>query len=450
VTTRGRVLFVAYLFPPIGGAGVQRTTKFVKYLPEHGWDCSVLSVSRGSVPVWDESLTSDVPRQTRMIRARTWEPAYGFKTAAARGERRSPVQAIKRAVAWAGRSVLQPDPQVLWAPAACAQGLQLLGDVPHDAIVATAPPFSGLLVGRWLAQRAGLPLILDYRDEWSLSNVHYENRRPGPVTSFIQQRMENWALRASSVVLATTQASASALGAVARRAGGDPREICIYNGYDAADFRLHLSTTATERFRLVYTGTLWSLMSIVPLLAALEALQAIDPALVARVDVVLAGRRTPEQSVALERARNLSCRFEVHDYIDHAGAVRLMRGADALCLLLENATGADRWVPAKTFEYLAAGRPVLAVVPRGELQTIIESCGGTRVVPSGDRSALVAALRDMLTAHRDGVWETTTTRDPSRFERRALAGQLAAVLDRVRSARETARGRVLVDPTVSC
>ena len=31
------VLGVAYYFPPGGGAGVQRTVKFVRYLPELGW-----------------------------------------------------------------------------------------------------------------------------------------------------------------------------------------------------------------------------------------------------------------------------------------------------------------------------------------------------------------------------------------------------------------------------
>src|SRR5581483_9788229 len=50
---RRRVLLVAYQFPPVGGAGVQRVTKFVKYLPRHGWDVSVLTVANPSVPLYD-------------------------------------------------------------------------------------------------------------------------------------------------------------------------------------------------------------------------------------------------------------------------------------------------------------------------------------------------------------------------------------------------------------
>src|SRR4029453_11382264 len=83
--SRRRALFIAYTFPPVGGAGVQRTTKFVKYLPQFGWEASVLTVSNPSVPVRDESLCRDVPASTTIVRARTFEPSYATKAALANG-----------------------------------------------------------------------------------------------------------------------------------------------------------------------------------------------------------------------------------------------------------------------------------------------------------------------------------------------------------------------------
>ena len=64
-----KALIVSYAFPPVGGAGVQRVTKFVKYLPEFGWDSTVLTVENPSVPVLDQSLVGDVPRSTQIGRA---------------------------------------------------------------------------------------------------------------------------------------------------------------------------------------------------------------------------------------------------------------------------------------------------------------------------------------------------------------------------------------------
>src|SRR4051812_39242817 len=80
-----RVLLVSYPFPPVGGAGVQRVTKFAKYLPRAGWLPSVLTVENPSVPVVDASLAADIPAGTIVRRARTWEPGYALKTAVSDG-----------------------------------------------------------------------------------------------------------------------------------------------------------------------------------------------------------------------------------------------------------------------------------------------------------------------------------------------------------------------------
>jgi hypothetical protein len=77
---RKRVLFVAYLFPPVGGVGVHRATKFVKFLPEFGWDCSVLTASNPSAPLFDESLLKNIPAETIIRKAKTYEPGYAMKS----------------------------------------------------------------------------------------------------------------------------------------------------------------------------------------------------------------------------------------------------------------------------------------------------------------------------------------------------------------------------------
>src|SRR5262249_18776022 len=87
-TMTKRVLFIAYLYPPVGGAGVQRAAKFVKYLPQFGWLPTVLTVSNPSVPLFDESLAGDVAGETAVRRARTWEPSYALKSVVSAGSQR--------------------------------------------------------------------------------------------------------------------------------------------------------------------------------------------------------------------------------------------------------------------------------------------------------------------------------------------------------------------------
>src|SRR5687767_6495908 len=143
-----RVLFVTYQFPPVGGAGVQRVTKFIKYLPSYGWQPSVLTVANPSVPAFDDSLLADVSEQVLVRRAKTLEPSYQVKTAVSGGEDRAGAKPgfmrglTKTVVRRLANLVLQPDVQVLWMPDALRQGKRLLREVEHAAIVASGPPFS--------------------------------------------------------------------------------------------------------------------------------------------------------------------------------------------------------------------------------------------------------------------------------------------------------------------
>ena len=68
MTKRRRVLVLAYFFPPIGGAGVQRTLKFVEHLARLGWDATVVSTRSRVYGVQDASLLDDVPPDTRVVR----------------------------------------------------------------------------------------------------------------------------------------------------------------------------------------------------------------------------------------------------------------------------------------------------------------------------------------------------------------------------------------------
>ena len=214
---RRRVLLISYHFPPVGGAGVQRPAKFAKYLRQFGWDVSVLMAENPSVPVLDESLLADIPPETIIRKARTWEPGYQFKSNitsqstdgnAAKpgiiGRAKSKLKGMVRSTA---KMMLQPDPQVLWLPNAKKAALKLLRELPHDIILATAPSYSNLLLGSKLKQKTGLPLVVDYRDEWDLSSKYLENSQSDRISHFIQERMQKKILRNADGLIATTKAS---------------------------------------------------------------------------------------------------------------------------------------------------------------------------------------------------------------------------------------------------
>ncbi len=433
-----RVLFVSYTFPPVGGAGVQRLTKWLKYLPGHGWEASVLTTENASVPLTDASLARDVPTETRVVRAQTLEPSYQAKATVLRQADR-PRGSVGVGLKGAARAVanlaLQPDPQVLWAPAALRAGRQLLTEVPHDVVVATAPPFSTLLVGVRLARAARLPLVLDYRDEWDISSNYWENRPRDPVSRWVQARMQARALRRAQLVLATTQRSTARLAEKCRAVGSRARTRCIYNGYDAEDFAEVLPPAEPRQgYRLVYLGTLWALTDATPLVEGVARLSAESPGQAKSLEIVFAGRRTAEQAGILARIDGLPCRVTVLDYVEHGHAVRTMREASGLCLLLSSRPGAERVVPAKLFEYMAARRPILGVVPDGECRELLAGHPAAIVCDPGEPGMVTRALSQEIARAATGRVPEWGNWDPSRYSRAHLTAELAEALEGVSAA----------------
>jgi glycosyltransferase involved in cell wall biosynthesis len=428
-----RVLFVSYLFPPVGGAGVQRVTKFVKYLPEFGWQSSVLTAANPSVPAYDPSLEADVPSGTIITRARTLEPSYRVKAAISAGSQPAGIvhRLLKRLGLSLANAVLQPDPQILWLPAAVRAGSRLLDEMPHSAIIATGPPFSSFLVGAMLRRQTGLPLVLDYRDEWDLSHRYLENKRHGLLSRFIQRQMQRRAVKSASAVVATTRASARTLQSICTAADSTAHVTWISNGFDPEDFVPLPSNHRREanRFRLVYVGTLWNLTGVDPLVSALTCLAQRRPDLAARLELVIAGRRMASQDQHLDRLKGLPCRVTVHPYVGHAEALALLRSADALCLLLSDVSGAERVVPAKLFEYMAAGLPILAITPPGEVWDILQEYPTARCIVPRDVDSIVEFLLDRV--------DTASAIDPgpqpvwnsAQYDRRHQAGDLAKLLE---------------------
>jgi len=428
-------------------------TKFVKYLPEFGWRCSVLTVSNPSVPLLDESLLADVPPSTIVRKAKTLEPGYALKNAVSASSKAGGNQPgilkqfVKGTLRRFSNLVLQPDPQILWRRHALKEGLRLLNELPHDVIVATGPPFSSLMLGATLAEKTGVPLVLDYRDEWGISNKYWENKQQGRLANWAQQRMEHRAARSANVLLATTPSSAEAVAEVGRAAGSQALATHIYNGFDPCDFdRFDSESLAkvdygngTKKFRIAFIGTLWALNSIQPFVEAIEQLTRTAPQLAEELEIVFAGRRTADQELLVDRMESLPCSVVRLPFVSHDDAIRLMRTADSLLLLNANVPHAHRIIGAKTYEYMAARRPMFVIAPRGDVWDIVKDLPGSVLCEPSQVDVIAECLALQIEQHRCGATLDAGIWNIDRFTRRNLTGELATLLDRVIESVATSR-----------
>ena len=422
-----RALLVSYAFPPVGGAGVQRVTKLVKYLPLHGVRPAVLAALDPSVPVRDDSLSRDVPATVHVERARTLEPGYGAKRAAWKAETATAsfrTRAV-RALAAVARQALFPDSQVLWQPAAQRVLALRIARRADDVVLVSGPPFSQFLLAP-LARAGGLGVVLDYRDEWRTLRTTYEMGK-SLVARALGDPLEGALLRAAHAVVASTgEMRAALLEGFPRLDPG--RVFVVPNGYDPDDFPESLPAPPRDRFVVTYAGTVFALTSARGLLGAVCRLHERTPRLAAAMTVRFLGRIVDTELAAFAGVPGV----ERTGYVAHDEVLGRLSASHMTVCILDDVAGADRVYPAKIFELMRLGRPVLVLAPRpSALAHLVERHGLGPVVHPRDEEAIASVLQGALEAFQRGDADGYTWRNASslsRYDRRALAGEFAEIL----------------------
>jgi glycosyltransferase involved in cell wall biosynthesis len=306
-----------------------------------------------------------------------------------------------------------------------------MADSSIDAVLTQAPPHSTNLVGFALRRRAGLPWVADLLDEWT----HHPGRKLRyNWQALLDKRIESSILHAADSVIVTTPRYRDLLASEWGPEEGQ-RVTSIALGYDREDFEGEI-TARNDRFTLALVGTLDRLRE-----------SAFREFRLAAEDLIASGV-IDKQSFCFRFVGHVPGRF--HDFehtlfggitertgfLPHSEAVREMRRADAL-LLIRNA---DRMLatPGKTFEYLAAGRPILALVPRdGATANLLRSSRlATIIDPTEGKEAIREALIALLHSPQSGDEATSQVSedDFASYEAAVLAQSLAQQLDAVSKA----------------
>ncbi len=404
-----RALFVTFRFPPHGGGGVQRVAYFTRYLPENGWQPHVLTGPlEGARQLLDPSLSSLIPSGTEVTRTRTLPTRRAMRLLG------------KVRLAGLARTLTPSFPNMEggWILPAVTAGERLLGEQRFDLIFSSAYPVASHVVAYRLHKRSGLPWVADYRDEWSLRHVL---RWPTSVHRALGRRLDRLLVGSASRVVTTSPAHTARFAA--EFGGPEDKFTTVTNGYDAADFADsgHVQTRPDE-FTLVHVGSVFSWRGADGLLEALRTL--VESGDVERLRVMFVGR-TGEIGFPDLVERGI---LQATGYVEHRQAVRYMQSADVLVLINTEESN----IPGKSFEYLAAGRPVLALVREGATADLIRHTGAGVVAEPDDVPAIRAALMRLYDRWRGGQLRSSVDRTViQRFERRSTARQLARVFDRL-------------------
>jgi len=286
--------------------------------------------------------------------------------------------------------ILVPEPLIAaWAPFAIRRTRRLARRRPPDCVITTSPPESAHLVGLKLARR-GVPWVADLRDGWTFEPLR--PRFPTAPQRRLDRRLEQQWLSAANVVTCVSAPVADDL-----RARGVADPVVVPNGWDPdsipSDAPGEAPQLDPDRTSLVYTGRFGSYgRDPRGLLAGLRRLAGDEPSLASRLELAIAGPLT-EAERDLFSTEVSPAKITLLGSLERPDALALQRSADALLVLAS--ARRSQLANLKLYEYLSAGRPILALAEGTEAGRIAAEAGGA-VVRADDPGRISVALARLV------------------------------------------------------
>ena len=431
-----KVLLVVYAFPPAGGVGVLRAASLARYLPAEGIQLDVLTTRNPSSVGTDYSLLREIPAEVTIHRTVTLDLPFSVKKrlkSLVTGARPPSSQADRSAATAkpnflksALQDLLLPDPQVTWLPVLTRAARRIVTERNIDLVLITGAPYSNYLLAERLRKRfPSLPIVLDFRDEWlttSFGVASFQFSRSERARKFAVAA-EASAVRSATAVVAVTEAARREIH------GRYPHEPAskfhhIPNGFDAT--RLHSAPSSPGprpegKIIVTYVGTVYS--STEPT-ALVQALQSLPPEIKSRFTLRFVGHI--EEPRYREALLQLGEMVELKGYMPQHEALQAMNETDYVLLITHDRLN----VSAKFYDYIGAGKPILACVhPDGDARRLLEELGAGWWAGSDDVDGIRQLFVDA--AKRGDSLRTCFQPDlvkVAQYERKVLAQRYAVLL----------------------
>lgn len=407
-----KVLLICYYFPPLGLGGVGRPLNLFKKLPDHGWDCHILTVKPVAYRAYEPELLDGLDT-SGIFRSGSIDPQrllylLGVRTVKAKAISKSRRVAEK----------FFPDSKVGWVKPAVRLGRRLCKKYNYDAIISTSPPVSSHLVALGLKDEFGSAWIADFRDFWTTYKVEETFSDPQQVTRG-QQLLSRITTEASAAT-AVNATIAAYLG----------RAEVITNGYDSDLAEYWAGSPDRDAFTIGLLGHQHDIYEVGPLLELLAGLRDAYPSKFAETRLLQVGQIDAAWFKRLLAEHNLKLTVEISGRLPRDATIRTLSRAH-LHFLGVSSSGGDHFLPGRTFDLLASGRPIIAYTPAdSEVGRLLAPLDRACCIDHTDVAGALEFLVKQIEAFENGLYSfEPLPEDARRLSSDVLAQKFASLMD---------------------
>lgn len=369
------LLLIAYHFPPDGAIGAVRPYQFARLLPQYGIQTWVLTVRPEHARQLNPDFQPTGIEEERIIRTAVFPSrrdsiqrfAQTIKALAKSG-RMHPAggsNAITQVGAEVRRRPLllscflemleYPDRYAGWFQPAWQAVQELTRRVQFSAVYSTSPPRTCALIARHVAEQYRLPWLMDMRDPWITLVEGWRTTIQCPLVRTWHQKALSRCLQRANVVLANTPVLAEYFAGEYPQVAEKVR--VLPNGI--ADTALSAPTAhlRSDKLTIGHFGTVYGCRTTYDFLQGVSLWLQANPQHRARLQLLFYGE-SAEDIAGFAKRFGMSEIVQVHPPVPRTEVPAMMERCGALLLLAQQQ---PMQVPGKVYEYLATGKPIIAM-----------------------------------------------------------------------------------------
>lgn len=426
-----KLLIISYFAPPQNVPGAVRVGKLARYLPNWGWDATILTVQQNDYFCHDPLL---YPDDLNVVRTATFDVFTLQKLKKRFGSASSPENSLreittqKEGLVKNLKKYLPLDDKIGWMPAALWRALELHRRYRFSCVFTTLGGVFHTAITTWLFSKiTGVPYILDFRDLWSGNPLNEQSRLVRNINTALEKRVVKDAAAVIGVTPSTT--------AFLQQYSSTPKFHTITNGFDPADFS-HRQRIPEDRLVMTFCGSIYTRISPKILFQSILEAGESYPITIRFVGNIRGNATTLIQHYA-SLMKKLDVQIEQRAKVPYHQLVEMMATSDVLLAFLPDDTAESGVIlPAKIFDYIGADRPVLAFCPAGgDLAKLINEGNLGFAVASDDVNRGSATIKQLVEMHRTGVLAQHTCIPAFRntFDRNRIAQKVAEVCNEIRT-----------------
>jgi glycosyltransferase involved in cell wall biosynthesis len=382
------ILFIAYFYPPLGGPAVQRPVKLIKYMALNNCNVDVLTVKDIQFHSSDHKLLEE-SKARRIYRADSYDPMSLMKKIFRNKKKQENIyfntnERTKRII----RKLFPIDDKIAWYYPARKLGRELIRKNEYDYIFATMGPYTSGLIAYSLSREFNIPLIIDYRDHWTLNtnptNDTYFNMK---LSAWFEKKILNHSELTVCVGQQMLDELCSAFGEHLRS-----KMVLMHNGYEESDF-LNIERVRNEKIIIRYVGNFYGHRKADYLVQAIRELLDEGEDLSALQFEFIGNFYKETRELLTDESLNGLIR--IIPQVTHDMAVEKIVNADVLMIFIANQDGKGV-LTGKLFEYLRSGKMILPMIPvDGEAADILRGLGYSKICQEDDVTAIKKYLLEI-------------------------------------------------------